>query len=320
MKRRSVDGSRDRPARREIWVRHLIYPLHTVPTALAPALVAAGLAIRDGVFAAGPLLAAIFAGWLVQVGGVVADNESNLRRHADDREHPELVAAIREGTLSLAELKRVVRWAHAAAVVVGAWLVWIGGVPALVLGLASIAASRAYSSDPWPLGDHALGDTLFFLFFGLVSVVGTYYVQAAAVLAEPFFLAVPPGSVTWEAVTASLPVAGLTTGILVIDNIRDLPFDREKDEVTLAVLVGPTWSVVEHGALLGLAYVVPVALWAWAGFGLSVLLPLLTIPFAVSLSRDLARASDREALIPMTPRQGRLLLAHSALFGLGLAL
>lgn len=62
-----------------------------------------------------------------------------------------------------------------------------------------------------------------------------------------------------------------------------------------------------------------VALWAWGGFGPAVLLPLATAPWAVSLARDLGRAADREALIPMTPRQGRLLLAHSALFAVGLA-
>jgi len=94
------------------------------------------------------------------------------------------------------------------------------------------------------------------------------YVQAASVLAGPLPLAPPPGSLTWGALFASLPVGGLTTGILVLDNIRDLPFDRDKGEITLAVLMGPRWSRAEHATLLGLAYVVPVALWTWgAGSG-----------------------------------------------------
>jgi 1,4-dihydroxy-2-naphthoate octaprenyltransferase len=271
--------------RRDVWVRMLLYPRHTLPTAAAPVIVASGVALGDGVFAPLPAAAAFVAGWLIQVGGVIADNYHNLTRHADDKEHAAFVAALRAGTVTLGELKRTIAACYALAALPGLYLVFVGGVPALVIGLAAIAASLAYSADPYPLGDHGLGDPLFFVFFGVVSVTASYYVQAAAVLASPLALGVAPGTVTWTAVAASLPVAALATNILIIDNIRDLEYDRDKNERTLAVLVGPWWSRVEYVGLLTLAYAVPAGLWAWGGAAPRVLLPLLSLPYAAVVAR-----------------------------------
>ncbi len=230
--------------RRDVWVGMLLYPRHTLPTATAPVLVASGLALHDGVAAVLPAALAFLAGWSVQLGGVITDNYNNLRRHGDDPEHPAFVKALRAGLVTFGELRLAI-WAttYGVALLVGAWLVALGGIPVLVVGLASIAASLLYSSGPFPLGDNAgLGDPLFFVFFGLVSVTVTYYVQAVAGLGGPQGASLVAGAVTWNGLWASLPVAALTTNILVIDNIRDLEFDRAKNERTLAVLIGPRWS------------------------------------------------------------------------------
>ena len=149
--------------RRAVWVGMLLYPRHTLPTALAPVAVAVGLALHDGVVAPWPALGAFVAGWLVQVGGVITDNYHNLTRHPDDAEHALFVEALRRGVVTLAELRRAIYACYAAAAVVGAALVYVGGLPVALVGLASVAASLAYSSNPFPLGDHGLGDPLFFL-------------------------------------------------------------------------------------------------------------------------------------------------------------
>lgn len=86
----------------------LLYPGHTLPTALAPVLVAAGLAVHDRVFAAWPAFLALLAGWFVQLGGVLTHNYENLVRHPGDREHPQLVRALREGSLMLFRLKAAI--------------------------------------------------------------------------------------------------------------------------------------------------------------------------------------------------------------------
>ena len=307
------------PTRRDVWVRMLLYPRHTLPTAVAPVCVATGLAVADGVAALGPAVGALLAGWLVQLGGVFADNYNNLRRNPDDREHPAFVRALEAGVVTLATLRRAVWGTYLAAVVVGMWLVWYGGLPALLIGVASILAGLAYSSDPFPLGDRALGDLLFFLFFGVVSVAGAYYVQAAVVLGPPLPVSPPTGSLPAAAFVVSLPVAALTTNILVIDNIRDREFDAEKDEITLAVLIGDTWSRIEYLALLVLAYAVP-AVMVFSGAGAWVLLPFLSLPYALVVAGRVWVRRTHEELVPMTPQAGQVVLLHSVLFGIGLAL
>lgn len=312
-------AARSIPTRRDVWIRMLLYPRHTLPTAMAPAFVAMGLAAADGVLAVGPAVAAFLAGWLVQLGGVFADNYNNLRRNPDDREHPAFVRALEAEVISLGTLRRAVWAVYLGAMAVGLSLVWVGGLPALTIGVLSIVAGLAYSSDPFPLGDRALGDPLFFVFFGVVSVVGTYYVQAAATLAPTFPIAPPEGSLRWGAVVVSVPVAALTTNILVIDNIRDREFDAEKNEITLAVLLGDFWSRVEYLVLLSLAYAVPPALvlYGWRPW---VLLPLLTLPYALLVASRVWVRRSYDELIPMTPQAGQVVLAYSLLFGIGLAL
>ena len=88
-------------SRREIWTRKLLYPGHTFPTAAAPVIVAIGLAYHDRVFAPVPALIAFLAGWLIQFAGVVTDNYENLVRQPEDREHPELVQAVKTGLLTM---------------------------------------------------------------------------------------------------------------------------------------------------------------------------------------------------------------------------
>ena len=306
--------------KRDVWIRMLLYPRHTLPTAAAPVAVAVGLAIRNGVAAVTPAAAALAAGWLIQLGGVFADNYNNLRRHPDDREHPAFVAALRRGIVTLDLVRRAVIACYVLALIPGLYLVWVGGVPALAIGVASAVASLAYSAGPFPLGDRALGDPLFFVFFGVVSVAGTYYVQAASVLAGPLPVAVPPGAVSGTVLLASLPVAALTTNILIIDNIRDRRFDAEKGEITLAVLLGERWSRVEYVALLALAYAVPVGMW-WADVhGPGILLPLVTLPYGAVVAGRVLRRSGYEPLVPLTPQAGQLVLSFSLLFGLGFVL
>ena len=101
----------DPTSARDVWVKKLLYPMHTLPTALAPVLVAVGLAVGDGVFAPLPALAALGFGWAVQIAGVLADNYLNLLRYRNDAEHPALVYALDHGILRI----RHIAWATAAA-------------------------------------------------------------------------------------------------------------------------------------------------------------------------------------------------------------
>jgi len=297
----------------------LLYPGHTLPTAAAPVMVAVGLAVHDNVLAGGPALAALLAGWLIQLGGVITDNYENLVRHPNDREHPALVHGLGSGALTLFGLKAAISACYLVAMLAGAWLLSIAGIAVLVIGLASIAASWVYSAGPRPVGSLGLADPLFFVFFGTVSVIGAYYVQAAPLLGVSDFWQFVPTALHFTAVALSLPVGALTTNILIIDDIRDCEFDVEKGKRTVAVRFGIEWSRREFAMLLIFAYVVP--LWFWLGLGFSVwaLLPIVSLPLAIGLVRAVFTLDKFSDLVPMTPKAARLLLVYSALLAVGVA-
>jgi len=301
--------------RREVWTRKLLYPGHTFPTAFAPVIVAVGLAQHDRVFALGPVLLAFVAGWLIQFAGVVTDNYSNLKREPDDHEHPELVRAVASGLLSLADLRTTILMSYGLAVVFGVALTVIAGWPVIVIGLASILASWAYSAGPWPFGRHGFADPLFFLFFGTVSVIGAYYVQAAAVLGPAHWREALPLS----AVAVSLPIGALITNILIIDDIRDRDFDLVKGKNTIAVRFGRSWSRAEFLCLLLFAYLAPFWLWRSLGFSAWALLPLITLPLAALVAHAVWTRQRFEELVPMTPRMAMLTVAYSVCLAIGLA-
>jgi 1,4-dihydroxy-2-naphthoate polyprenyltransferase len=302
-------------SRREVWTRKLLYPGHTFPTAAAPVIVAIGLARHDQVFAALPVGLAFLAGWLIQFAGVVTDNYSNLVREPDDREHPELVQAVKRGLLSLTDMRNTIVVSYGLAVVLGFALLAIAGWPVIVIGLASIAASWAYSTGPWPFGRHGFADPLFFLFFGTVSVVGAYYVQAAVVLGPEHWREALP----FTAIAVSLPIGALITNILIIDDIRDHEFDVMKGKNTVAVRFGKIYSRYEFVTLLAFAYLAPIAFWRSLGFSSWVLLPLVTVPFAVMVAHAVWTKNRFTELVPMTPRMAMLTVAYSICLAIGLA-
>jgi 1,4-dihydroxy-2-naphthoate polyprenyltransferase len=302
-------------SRREVWTRKLLYPGHTLPTAAAPVIVAIGLAHHDRVFAALPVALAFLAGWLIQFAGVVTDNYSNLKREPDDREHPELVQAVRSGLLSLADLRKCILASYGLAVVLGLALFAIAGWPVIAIGLASIFASWAYSAGPWPFGRHGFADPLFFLFFGTVSVIGAYYVQAAVVLGPAHWRAALP----LTAVAVSLPIGALITTILIIDDIRDHTYDTVKGKNTVAVRFGKIYSRCEFVALLTFAYLAPFAFWRALGFSAWVLLPLATLPLAILAARAVWTKNRFSELVPMTPRLAMLTVGYSICLAIGLA-
>jgi 1,4-dihydroxy-2-naphthoate octaprenyltransferase len=306
-------------SRRDVWLRKLLYPGHTLPTAAAPVAVAVGLAIHDHVFAPVPALFALVAGWLIQVGGVLTDNYENLVEQPEDPEHPELVTALKLGTLTLSGLKAAICACYALALLAGIYLLHVAGIAVLLIGLLSIAASWLYSAGPYPVGKHGFADPLFFLFFGVVSVVGAYYVQAAPMHGASLSALVIPDALPLAAFALSLPIGALTTNILIIDDIRDRDFDAVKGKRTVAVRFGKAWSRAEFIGLSTLSYLAP--LWFWVGLGFSawILLPLLTVPYALTTARAVLTLDQFKDLVPMTPRAGRLLLAYAVLLAIGAA-
>jgi 1,4-dihydroxy-2-naphthoate octaprenyltransferase len=278
----------------------------TLPAAVSGVVVGLGAAAAvDTPFRLDTALGCLVVALLLQVAANLANDLSDFRSGADtpDRMGPLRVAAA--GLVSERQLEVAIGVTVAVAGVVGLWLAIVGGPVLLLLGALAIVAALAYTGGPWPYGYHGLGEVFVFVFFGLVAVVGTAYLQAGAV--EPVFIA------------AAVPVGALTTAILVVNNLRDIPTDATAGKRTLAVVLGDRATTVEYAALLVVAFAVPVVL-AAVGFGLPVVLPLAALPLARPLWHTVRTFSEPRQLNPVLKGTARLTLVFSVLFAAGLAI
>jgi len=291
---------------------------HTLPAAASPVIVGTGLAVGEGVFAPVTALAALLGAALIQIGTNFANDYYDAEKGADTDEREGFTRVTQSGLIPPGQVFRATYATFALAILVGVYLVWVGGLPIVVVGLASVAAGLLYTGGPYPYGYYGMGDVFVFVFFGVVAVTGTYYVQAAsAVAGVPRWI--PPGTVPVEALVASLPMAALITNILVVNNVRDMETDRKAGKYTLAVYLGYAGSRIEFLALLALAYLVPFWFLA-SGYGYPVLLPLVSLPLAAALTRTVLTETAGDALNPALSRAGQLAALYAVLFAVGLAL
>ncbi|MFP8891609.1 1,4-dihydroxy-2-naphthoate polyprenyltransferase [Natrialbaceae archaeon A-CW2] len=291
----------------------------TLPAAAAPVLVGTGLAVHNGVFAPLPALMAFIGAALIQIGTNFANDYYDAIKGADTDDREGFTRVTQSGLIAPSQVKAATILTFTLAILSGTYLVYVGGLPILVIGLVSVFCGWAYTGGPYPLGYHGLGDLFVFVFFGLVAVVGTYYVQAVAHL-EPLTRTIPPGTITTSAIVASLPIAGLSTAILVVNNIRDKETDADTGKRTLAVRLGYRASRLEFTLLVALAYVVPLWFWLGQGFDATVLIPLVTVPYAALITRTVWTRTDGEALNPALEQTGKLLAMYAALFSAGLVI
>ncbi len=280
----------------------------TLTVGLSPVLVGAAVAFASPAARArlGALAAALFGALCLQVGSNLANDVFDHEKGADGPDRKGPLRVTQAGLITPRAMRAGMGVAFALAMLAGVYLTAVAGWPIVVIGLASIVSAVAYTGGPYPLGYHGLGDVFVFLFFGLVAVCGTVFVATGA---APL--------VAW---LAAIPVGSLATCVLVVNNVRDRETDVRAGKRTLPVRFGRAFGVAQYAVLAAAAYAVPAALFAAGLRGPFVLLPLLTAPIAVRLARTVARATDGPTLNRALGATARLLLFHSLLFAVGLAL
>ncbi len=291
----------------------------TLPAGGAPVVLGVALAAADGVFAPLPAVAALVGALLIQIGTNFANDYYDAVNGADTDDREGFTRVTAGGLIDPSAVKRAMIGTYALAVVVGLYLVALGGLPILVVGVSSIVAGLLYTGGPYPYGYYGLGDLFVFVYFGIVAVVGTYYVQAISALGvETFVTSLPAGTVTPESVLVGAAAGALATCILVVNNIRDKETDAKAGKRTLAVLLGYRLSRVEFCGLVAIAYAVPVVLWLGFDYAATVVAPLASVPIALSVARVVLTEDKGEALNPALERTGQLLTVYAVLFGAGL--
>ena len=274
----------------------------TLPAAVAPVLVGSAAATTIVDFRLGPFLAALFASALIQIGANYANDLSDFQRGTDDPGRLGPTRATQAGLVSVRAMAVATGLAFAAAGGLGIYLTVEAGWPVLAAGAGSVLAAYLYTGGPWPYGYHGLGDPFVFAFFGVVAVMGSYFVQAERL--------------TWEAAVAAVPVGFTVTAILVVNNLRDVPTDRRTGKRTLAVILGPAVARAEYAILvLGAFAWMPIL--AAAG-----LLPWwsmqtwLALPLAALLLRTVLSGTEGRALNRVLKLTGQLHLLLGALLAL----
>ncbi len=292
-----------RPDSVEAWL--MAMRPRTLPVSIGPVLVGTSVAYVEGSLSVGPAIAAGVGALLLQIGSNFANDVFDFEKGADTEDRIGPPRATQLGLLAPATLKRGMFAVFALSMLVGVYLSWVAGPVIIAVGVASIAAAIAYTGGPWPLGYHGLGDVAVFLFFGLVAVVGTTFVQTASLPALAWLCA--------------LPVGGLATAILVVNNLRDIETDLVAGKRTLAVRLGRGGARAEWALLVASAYLVPVVLWLGWGTTPWVLLPWVSAPRAIRLLGVIRSKEDGPSLNEALAGTAQLGFLFSVLFALGLA-
>lgn len=278
----------------------------TLTAAVAPVLAGTGLAAHHDSLAVVPAAAALIGAVLIQIGTNLANDYYDFVRGGDTAERVGPVRVTQAGILPPETVKRGMITALGAAMLVGVYLVWVAGWPVVWIGLASVACAVLYTGGPFPLAYHGLGDAFVFVFFGLVAVGGTYYVQA---------LGWPP-----DALLAGVGLGALNTAILVVNNLRDIETDARAGKRTLAVRLGPTGTKIEYVVALLVAAAVPVTGVVLLGWPAPSLAALGALVFGAGPLKTVLGFADPRELIPALGGTARVVALYGALLALGLGL
>lgn len=289
------------PSKLSIWVQ-AARP-QTLAAAFVPVCVGVAIAVRDQEFVFLPSLVALLCAFLIQIGTNFANDYFDFIKGADTDERIGFERATAAGLISANAMRNATIITMGLAFILGLYLVWHAGWVVLAIGIASLLFGILYTGGPYPLGYNGLGDIFVFIFFGIVAVMGTYYVNALAWSSASFW--------------ASLAVGALATNILVINNLRDVEQDREAGKNTLGVLFGENVLRWEYLLMLLLALAIPPHFYVQLGYSWLIFIPFLTLPWAVSLLRTVWKVNNKRTLNDTLEHTAQFMTLYGILFSVG---
>jgi 1,4-dihydroxy-2-naphthoate octaprenyltransferase len=278
----------------------------TLWVATIPVIVATCMAWSFAhVFSAWIALVALAAAVLMQVVTNLQNDVGYTARGAETGKRVGLPRATAQGWLTLAEVRRMIVVAIVAAQVIALPLMLRGGWPIVLTSISSTVAAWAYMGGRHPIAYTPYGELTVFVFFGLVAVVGAYYVQAGSI-----------APVVWLAAAA---IGMHASAVLLVNNFRDREHDGATGRRTLAVVLSRDAALRLYAVLLTCPFVLTAAV-AWWISGPWLLLPLVTLALAFRLIRDLPAAPTGDAQSSLLFRTVMLEVAFGLLLSAGVLL
>lgn len=292
-----------RPTAAQAWLMAIRVP--TLPAAVVPVLVGSAMAFKANQFQPLVFVAALVAALLIQIGTNLANDYFDAKKGADTAERLGPTRVTQAGLIAPGTVRNAMIASFVLAALCGAYLVYIGGWPILLIGVLSIACGILYTAGPYPLGYNGLGDVFTFLFFGHVGVVGTVYAHTL--------------QFTLPAFVNALPIAMLVTAIIVVNNLRDAPTDRKAGKRTLAVIYGESFARTEYAILVLTAYLILPVLMTLRVATPWILLAWLSVPLIIPLLETVGKERGKK-LNAALRGTARVHMVFGVLFALGLAL
>lgn len=278
--------------------------LRTLPAAVAPVLVGTSLALGSGHFRPLAFVAALLGAVFIQVGTNLSNDYSDARRGADTEDRLGPVRVTAGGLVPPSRVLFATYVTFGLAVLCGAYLVAVAGWGLIAVGAVSILAGVLYTGGPRPYGYEGLGELFVFLFFGIVAVSGSYFVQVR--------------ELPWEAYACAVPVGLLASAILVVNNVRDLETDRRAGKRTLAVRLGRERTRTLYTAMVIGAFVLAPLPWLLGSMTAWLLLPWCAIPLAIPLVKVVRARVDGPTLNGALAKTGALQLVFCLLLSAGI--
>jgi 1,4-dihydroxy-2-naphthoate polyprenyltransferase len=278
----------------------------TLPVGLAPVLVGTALAGTADVFHPLRFAAALLGALFIQVGANLSNDYSDARRGADTEDRLGPVRVTAGGLVPPRQVLIATYVTFGLAILCGVYLIAVAGWQLLLVGAASIVAGVLYTGGPRPYGYEGLGELFVFLFFGIVAVAGSFFVQTERLV--------------WEAFALAVPVGLLAAAVLVVNNVRDVETDRRAGKRTLAVRLGRTRTRTLFATMVYGAYLLTPVTWLFGPLSPWLLLPFLCLPLAAPVVRAVRTRVDGPSLNEALASTGRLELAFCVLLSAGVLL
>ncbi|HAH51922.1 MAG TPA: 1,4-dihydroxy-2-naphthoate octaprenyltransferase [Balneola sp.] len=278
----------------------------TLAAAFVPVLIGATIAFQDNLINWTATSVALLCAFLIQIGTNFANDYFDFVKGADTDERIGFERATSKGLISPKSMLNATILSMCLAFIFGLYLVWIGGTVVLAIGLLSLLFGVLYTGGPFPLGYNGLGDVFVFIFFGIVAVMTTYYVNALEWSIDSFW--------------ASLAVGALCTNILVVNNLRDVDQDKKAGKKTLGVLFGDTMLKIEYSLMLILAFAIPPHFYFQLHYDVWIFLPFLILPIAVLHAKTIWTETEKRNLNQQLEKTAKFMTLFGFLFSIGIIL
>jgi 1,4-dihydroxy-2-naphthoate octaprenyltransferase len=294
----------DRSSKLKIWLNSC--RPKTLTASISPVLIGGAMAFKDGDINPVILALTFAAALLIQIGTNLANDYYDFVKGADTKTRVGPTRATQAGLVTPNQMKFAFLLTFALAAACGLYLVYVGGIPILTIGLISIICGILYTAGPLPLAYYGLGDIFVLIFFGPVAVAGTYYLQTRSINSTVIISGLAPGLIS--------------VAILTVNNLRDITTDKAANKKTLAVRFGPRFAIAEYVTSIIAACLIPAVLCLIQKSNYWCMISTLTLLFAIYPMKTILSKPSADTLNQMLATTGKLLIIYSVLFSIGWAI